>query len=412
MGDIKKSLKLMPCEQRDIGTTKCRLGPKFMDTIGAHVGCPIEVRKGRRTFLCSAWPREDCFEGHIQIDETICKDSPSTCNDSQDSKHSVFSSDCIKVVKPKRLDTVKVVVILSDLTRVSNYRCQLKLNGHCENLTKWSKNLLLNHVVSPEQCVVDCQRLKLGNLYKISYMIIEDMSPGDPYGLVTEKTEIKVSCIKSKERFEQQRGLKASYNVLGGLERQEKLLSSLVQLPLLHPDRYAKLGLQGCKGILLHGPPGSGKTSLVRKVAYDCEAFLISINGPDIFAPRPGETEENMRNIFSKAFAMSNEGATILFIDELDSVCPRPGKMSDTQDSRVVSQLTSLMDRLGAHDGLVVIGATNNPHALDPTVRMPGRFDKEVNVIYIRGKVKPLFRGHPFRDRNMTFQERWSLVRG
>jgi SpoVK/Ycf46/Vps4 family AAA+-type ATPase len=164
-----------------------------------------------------------------------------------------------------------------------------------------------------------------------------------------------------------------------GLEGPCRELEALVSLPLLHASIFAELSVDCPKGVLLYGAPGTGKTLLARTVAEQTGAVFISVDGPEIFAPYLGESEENLRRVFETAQARAAEMAVVLFIDEIDALCPRR-TVEQSHESRVVAQLLTLMDGMQSRGRLVVMAATNRPNALDPALRRPGRFDREIEI--------------------------------
>lgn len=169
-----------------------------------------------------------------------------------------------------------------------------------------------------------------------------------------------------------------AFEQVGGLEKPIGLLRSTVQLPLRHPQLFLDFGISPPRGILLHGPPGTGKTMLLRCVAHECDAHVLMVNGPLIVSKYLGETENALRDMFSEAM---NYQPSIIFMDEIDSLAPRRG-LDDAgeTESRVVATLLTMMDGMGASGRVVVVGATNRPNSIDPALRRPGRFDQEVEV--------------------------------
>src|SRR5438876_11546262 len=151
----------------------------------------------------------------------------------------------------------------------------------------------------------------------------------------------------------------------------------MIELPLRHPELFERLGVEAPKGVLLHGPPGTGKTLLARAVASETNANFLSIGGPEIMSKYYGESEERLRDVFKEAQV---NAPSIIFIDEIDSIAPKREEVTGEVEKRVTSQLLSLMDGLQSRGKVVVIGATNRPNAIDPALRRPGRFDREIEI--------------------------------
>lgn len=168
-----------------------------------------------------------------------------------------------------------------------------------------------------------------------------------------------------------------SYQDIGGLAREIARIREIVELPLKYPEVFAHLGIEAPKGILLHGPPGSGKTLIAKAVARETQAAFFHLNGPEIMQRHYGESEEKLRSIFEKA---QENAPAIIFLDEIDSLAPRRDKTEGEVEKRIVAQLLSLMDGLRARGQVIVMGATNIPKALDPALRRPGRFDREIAI--------------------------------
>jgi transitional endoplasmic reticulum ATPase len=170
---------------------------------------------------------------------------------------------------------------------------------------------------------------------------------------------------------------KVSYEDIGGLDKEIAKVREMIELPLKHPELFERLGVEAPKGVLLHGPPGTGKTLLAKAVANETNANFYHIGGPEIMSKFYGESEERLREIFKEA---QENAPSIIFIDEIDSIAPKREEVSGDVEKRIVSQLLTIMDGLESRGKIVVIGATNRVNALDPALRRPGRFDREIEI--------------------------------
>jgi transitional endoplasmic reticulum ATPase len=168
-----------------------------------------------------------------------------------------------------------------------------------------------------------------------------------------------------------------TYEDVGGIGQQLLKVREMIELPLKHPELFRRLGIDPPKGVLLHGPPGTGKTMIAKAVANEVNAHFKIINGPEIISKYYGESEKQLREIFDEA---SENAPAIIFIDEIDSICPKREEVSGEVERRVVAQMLTLMDGMQGRDNVVVIGATNRRDALDPALRRPGRFDREIEI--------------------------------
>ena len=179
-------------------------------------------------------------------------------------------------------------------------------------------------------------------------------------------------------KSEAQRGLsRVVYEDIGGLKDEIQKVREMIELPLRHPEIFEKLGIEAPKGILLHGPPGTGKTLLAKAVANETNAHFLTISGPEIMSKFYGESEARLREIFKES---RDKAPSIIFIDEIDSIAPKREEVTGEVERRVVSQLLSLMDGLQSRGKVIVIAATNRPNAIDPALRRPGRFDREIEI--------------------------------
>ena len=229
---------------------------------------------------------------------------------------------------------------------------------------------------SPFEDIFDSvfQGMMLGNLGSLKFVVAET-NPKGPV-IITENTELTLSQ-KSIEVSEDGVSVvpDVTYEDIGGLSEEIKKVRELVELPMKHPELFEKLGINPPAGVLMHGPPGTGKTLLARAVANESEANFVVINGPEIMNKFYGESEKKIRKIFEDA---AEKEPSIIFIDEIDAIAPKREDTKGEVERRVVAQLLAMMDGLNKRGKVVVIGATNRPNAIDPALRRPGRFDREL----------------------------------
>lgn len=199
-------------------------------------------------------------------------------------------------------------------------------------------------------------------------------SPSDVASLIDSNTEFIIGSVPKSAG----KGVpRVAYEDIGGLKNEVQKVREMIELPLRHPEIFERIGIEAPKGVLLHGPPGTGKTLLAKAVANETNANFFSIGGPEIMSKFYGESEERLREVFKEA---EENAPSIIFIDEIDSIAPKREEVSGDVEKRVVSQLLTLMDGIKSRGKLVVIGATNRPNAIDPALRRPGRFDREIEI--------------------------------
>lgn len=213
-----------------------------------------------------------------------------------------------------------------------------------------------------------------GGMRSVEFKVV-DTDPGE-YCVVAPDTEIFCEGEPIK-REDEERLNEVGYDDVGGVRKQMAQIRELVELPLRHPQLFKAIGVKPPKGILLYGPPGSGKTLIARAVANETGAFFFLINGPEIMSKMAGESESNLRKAFEEA---EKNAPSIIFIDEIDSIAPKREKTHGEVERRIVSQLLTLMDGLKSRAHVIVMGATNRPNSIDPALRRFGRFDREIDV--------------------------------
>ncbi len=209
------------------------------------------------------------------------------------------------------------------------------------------------------------------------YFMVKGFSPKKDAVQIDRNTQVEILKQPIDSKVLEKRIPRTTYEDLGGLSEVIQKIREMIELPLRHPEIFNRLGIQPPKGLLLHGPPGTGKTFLARAVANETDAHFITLSGPEIMSKFYGQSEENLRKVFKEA---QENAPAIIFIDEIDSISPKREEVQGEVERRVVAQLLSLMDGLDPRENVVVIGATNRVNAIDEALRRPGRFDREIEI--------------------------------
>lgn len=355
-------LKLLPVETRDRGTQRCRLGPTALRALGAHLGSAVKISlPDGGSCLCTAWPRRDGADGFVQLDPQCT--SPGTAVGALGSG-GVINLNSLRLVPCPPLRRLAVWPELREQAGASGAPSPAAVLEAVQELLR-NRPVSQGHVVAAPP----------GTPGPVAALHIVSGAPSpNPAGLVTPRTHISLSEVPPSEEEPQPEV------PLGGLSEAADSLRELLRLPLRYPRALASLGLEVPRGVLLAGPPGVGKTQLVRAVARETGAELLAVSAPALQGARPGETEENVRRIFQRARELASRRPTLLFLDEVDALCPRRGGPHQAPESRVVAQVLTLLDGIGEDREVVVVGSTNRPDALDPALRRPGRFDREVVI--------------------------------
>ncbi|MEM2388414.1 MAG: CDC48 family AAA ATPase, partial [Candidatus Thermoplasmatota archaeon] len=330
-------------KSRDAGRGIARVDPKIAEEMKLTPGDVILV-EGRKKTACIYWPgySEDAGKGIIRIDGITRKNADAGIDDR------------VKIRKIKAKTAEKV--FFSPLE-------DLRLVGAEEYLL----HLLEGRVVTKGD------RISINIMGRKIDLIVTGISPSAEAVIIGTTTEIKVGEKTAGE----ERIPRVTYEDIGGLEEEIKQVREMIELPLKHPELFERLGIEAPKGVLLHGPPGTGKTLLAKAVANETNANFYSLSGPEIMSKYYGESEENIRKIFKEAI---ENAPSIIFIDEIDSIAPKREEVTGEVERRVVAQLLALMDGLQERGKVIVIGATNRINAIDPALRRPGRFDREIEI--------------------------------
>jgi len=338
-------LRVADAKQRDVGRGIARIDQKTMQKLGISAGDVIEIT-GKRTTSAIAWPAytEDQNRGIIRIDGFTRKNAGVAINE-------------YVVIKPAKVKSALSVTLAP---------VDMRLNVD-EDFTHFVKNRLMERtVIEGDTTLV----MMLGQAIPFT------VTKTRPHGIVRITQDTKLQILS--EPAPEARGMpRTTYEDIGGLHEEIQRVREMVELPLRHPELFQRLGIEPPKGVLLHGPPGCGKTLLARAVANESEANFFAINGPEIMSKFYGESEARLREIFQQA---QQNAPSIIFIDELDAIAPKREEVTGEVERRVVAQLLALMDGLAGRGNVIVIGATNRPDALDPALRRPGRFDREIEI--------------------------------
>jgi transitional endoplasmic reticulum ATPase len=342
MSESDVTLKVLEAYTRDVGRGVARIDYEAMDVLDASTGDIIEI-KGKTNTVAKCLPLYPSDEGRgvIRIDGLIRNNS------------GVAISDTVTIKKIKAPPAEKVIVApLESIPPIDERYLADALES--VPVTK-GDNIMIPYFGG-----------------RLTFQIL-GVTPMSDAVLITQRTVFTIS-----EKGEAAKGITPiNYEDIGGLRNEIRKVREMIELPLRHPEIFEKLGVKAPKGILLYGPPGTGKTLLAKAVAYESSAHFISISGPEIMSKFYGESEARLREIFKEA---KEKAPTIIFIDEIDSIAPKREEVTGEVERRVVSQLLSLMDGLEGRGEVIIVAATNRPNAIDPALRRPGRFDREIEI--------------------------------
>jgi transitional endoplasmic reticulum ATPase len=374
----EKVIKLRVSEalQDDAYKGIARIDYEIMNKLGIKRGDVIIIKGGRETVAIAdkAYPA-DVGEGIIRIDGIIRKNAKTGVSESV----VVKSADIKEAKKVVIAPAQKGIMVQGDLKPGLLGRAVMKGDIVVLGGVRRRRDLMSEDLENLFGGFGDIfgdafGGMGLGGLQQIRFMITST-TPAFPC-IITENTEVALSS-KPVETSEDSALPEVTYEDIGGLSDEVKKVREMVELPLKHPEVFERLGIEPPKGVLLHGPPGTGKTLLAKAVANESDANFILLNGPEIMSKFYGESEKKIRDIFDDA---EKNAPSIIFIDEIDAIAPKREEVGGEVERRVVSQLLTMMDGLQSRGKVVVIGATNRPNSLDPALRRPGRFDREVEI--------------------------------
>lgn len=345
MSEDDKILRVAEAKPKDVGRGIARIDPAVVNILGLTTGDVILV-EGKKKTVAICWPGypEDENRGIIRIDGSIRKNAD------------VGIDEKVGIRKTKAKMAEKVKLALTEPLRI--------VGGE-----QYISQILEGRAISRGDIV------ELNVMGRKIDLVVVSFSPSSDAIIIQRTTRVTISDKPVKE--ETLSLPKVSYEDIGGLGDEVKKVREMIELPLRHPELFDKLGVEAPKGLLLHGPPGTGKTLLAKAVASETQANFHSLSGPEIMSKYYGQSEENLREIFNTA---EENAPSIIFIDEIDSIAPKRDEVSGEVERRVVAQLLASMDGLRDRGKVVVIGATNRPDSLDPALRRPGRFDREIEI--------------------------------
>ena len=337
-------LKIEEIPQQHVGRGRAIIDPKIIEDTNWNTGQILELTYNKKTHV-KLWPGspKEYGSGIIKIDGITRQNIGAGIGD----KITIKSVEAVDAEH----------IILSPTEKIA-----------AEGLQEYMIYNYLNHVFTTGDMIA--LSTQMGGRVQF---VITSTKPSKPV-IVTENTIFKLGPMTKAVDASIPR---ITYDELGGLKNEVQKIREMVELPMRHPELFEKIGVEAPKGVLLYGPPGTGKTLLAKAVAGETNAHFISLSGPEIMGKYYGESEERIREIFKQA---EENSPSIIFIDEIDSIAPKREEVTGEVEKRIVSQLLTLMDGMKSRGKVVVIGATNRPDSIDPALRRPGRFDREIEI--------------------------------
>lgn len=347
MSEPSIELRVAEALKRDAGRNIVRLDPADLVRLGVGIGSFVRL-SGKRATLCKAMPAFPDARGQsrAQIDG-VTRDNAGLGIDDP------------------------VVIVPADPPPAQSVHLTPRTVAVSPRDLDYIGSLLDGVAV----CQGDTVRATLFGSRTADFRV-ESCTPG-PEAVIGPTTQLMVPSGATKSRHDAAPAHTPSYEDIGGLGHQLARIREMIELPLRFPQVFERLGIDPPKGVLLHGPPGTGKTLIARTIAHEADAAFFTVSGPEIVHRHYGESEKHLREIWKKA---TEAGPSIIFIDEIDSIAPKRESVEGEVEKRIVAQLLALMDGLTANASVVVIAATNLPNSIDPALRRPGRFDREIEI--------------------------------
>ena len=371
MSEDKKEIELTVAEarrQKDVGKNVARISKRSMKELGVKQGDIIEIEGEKRSgAIVRTNYREDEGLDIIRLDGLERKNT------------GISIGEKVKVRKAEVKEADRITIAPAD------QNIQIQGGGQALKRSLIGRPATKGDLITPTGLQGDIFSQILGGMFQgptpsssfglgeLRFMVT-NVKPDDLV-LITENTTVNLSSKTAD--IEEPSTPSITYEDIGGLEKEIQRVREMVELPLRHPELFDQLGIEPPKGVLLHGPPGTGKTLTAKAVANESDAHFQSIAGPEIMSKFYGESEKKLRNIFEEA---EKNSPSVIFIDEIDAIASKREEVSGDVEKRVVSQLLSLLDGLESRGKVIVIAATNRVDAVDPALRRPGRFDREIEI--------------------------------
>ncbi|HON35618.1 MAG TPA: CDC48 family AAA ATPase [Methanothrix sp.] len=338
------TLKIIEARPTDVGRGIARVDPQILNEMGWQAGDVVSIL-GKKKTAAMVWPGypEDTGTGVVRLDGNTRRNAGASIDDRVP----------LKIAQAVPADTVLFAPTVP-----------LRITGGEEYLKRYMEGRVITR----------------GDIIEISVMgrkielMATRVSPTKEGTVIGERTRIDISDKPAKE---EKIGPLITYEDIGGLSAEIKKVREMIELPMKHPELFERLGVEAPKGVLLYGPPGTGKTLLAKALASETHAHFETLSGPEIMSKYYGESEEKLRQLFKTA---EEQAPSIILIDEIDSIAPKREEVTGEVERRVVAQLLALMDGMETRGKVVVIAATNRPDSIDPALRRPGRFDREIEI--------------------------------
>jgi transitional endoplasmic reticulum ATPase len=338
------TLKVIEARPSDVGRSIARVDPAVFRQKGWQAGDILSIQ-GKKKTAALLWPGypDDTGTGAIRLDGNIRRNAGVSIDDKVP----------VKVVAAAPAEAVAFAPTVP-----------LRITGAEEYLKRYMEGRVITRG----------DIIEIGVMGRKIELMATRVLPAKDAAVIGDRTRIEISEKPAKEEKALPR---VTYEDIGGLGNEIKKVREMIELPMKHPELFERLGVEAPKGVLLYGPPGTGKTLLARALASETNAHFETLSGPEIMSKYYGESEERLRQLFKTA---EENAPSIVLIDEIDSIAPKREEVTGEVERRVVAQLLALMDGMEARGKVVVIGATNRPDALDPALRRPGRFDREIEI--------------------------------